>query len=93
MSSETFENIVARIRADAQSGVLPAHLAAARIEPAMTLAELGVDSLDRMALLMTLMDATDRYIPDTAVTETQTLGEILAALVTDSESPAGGGIQ
>jgi acyl carrier protein len=64
----------------------------ARIEPEMTMAELGVDSLDRMALLTTLMDLTGRYIPDTAVTDAQTLGDIVASLAFVCEEDRAGGL-
>jgi acyl carrier protein len=72
-----FENIVSRIRDDAAAGLLPGHLQASAIEPNMTLAELGVDSLGRMALLTALMDLTDQYIPDTAFNDGQSLGVIV----------------
>ena len=75
--SDLFESIVSRIREDAAAGLLPGHLQTAPIEPGMTLAELGVDSLGRMALLTALMDLTDQYIPDTAFAEGQTLGAIV----------------
>lgn len=75
--SALFENIVSRIREDAAAGLLPGHLQTAAIEPTMTLTELGVDSLGRMALLTALMDLTDQYIPDTAFSEGQTLGAIV----------------
>lgn len=75
--SNLFEDIVARIRDDAAAGLLPGHLQTSTIEPSMTLAELGVDSLGRMALLTALMDLTDQYIPDTAFSEGQTLGAIV----------------
>ncbi|MFN9043167.1 MAG: acyl carrier protein [Betaproteobacteria bacterium] len=75
--SDLFDSIVSRIREDAAAGLLPGHLQTASIEPGMTLAELGVDSLGRLALLTALMDLTDQYIPDTAFTEAQTLGAIV----------------
>jgi acyl carrier protein len=74
---DLFDHIVACIRNDAAAGLLPSHLQTAAIEPGMTLAELGVDSLGRMALLTALMDLTDQYIPDTAFSEEQTLGAIV----------------
>lgn len=75
--SNLFEDIVARIREDAAAGLLPGHLQTAPIEPTMTLVELGVDSLGRMALLTALMDLTEQYIPDTAFSEGQSLGAIV----------------
>ena len=72
-----FETVVARIRDDAGAGLLPGYLQTASIERSMTLQELGVDSLGRMALLTTLMDLTDKYMPDTAFAGEQTLGDIV----------------
>lgn len=74
---DLFAHIVSRIREDAAAGLLPGHLQTAPIEPSMTLGELGVDSLGRMALLTALMDLTDQYIPDTAFSEGQSLGAIV----------------
>lgn len=85
--SPLFEAIVARIRDDAAAGLLPGDLQTAPIRPEMTLAELGVDSLGRMALLTALMDLTDAYIPDTAFTEGQTLGAIVAQAADLAGSP------
>jgi acyl carrier protein len=80
-----FEAVVARIRDDAAAGLLPGFLQTAPIEPSMTLAELGVDSLGRMVLVTALMDLSDRYIPDTAFSDGQTLGQIVAS----AAGPAG----
>lgn len=85
--SDLFDAIVARIREDAAAGLLPGDLQTAPITSDMTLAELGVDSLGRMALLTALMDLTDAYIPDTAFTEGQTLGAIVEQAATMAGSP------
>ena len=85
-----FDTVAARIREDAAAGVLPGFLQTAPIEPAMTLADLGVDSLGRMALLTILMDLTDQYIPDTAFTDGQTLGQIVQMAATGVAGPVAG---
>jgi acyl carrier protein len=72
-----FDTVVLRLREDAAAGLLPGYLQTAPIEPTMTLADLGVDSLGRMTLLTALMDLTDQYIPDTAFSQGQTLGDIV----------------
>jgi acyl carrier protein len=80
MTSNLFDAVVTRIREDAAAGLLPGSLTKAPIDRDMTLTDLGVDSLGRMTLLTLLMDMTDQYIPDTAISESQTLGEIVDAL-------------
>ena len=86
-----FDDLVARIRDDAAAGLLPGYLQTAPIQPSMTLVDLGVDSLGRMAFLTALMDLTDQYIPDTAFSEGQTLGDIVgqAARMGDAEAQPG----
>jgi acyl carrier protein len=77
LMNNLFEVVVARIRDDAASGVLPAFLKTAQIVPSTTLEELGLDSLGRMTLLATLEDLTDQYIPESAFNDAQTLGQII----------------
>ena len=72
-----FDSVVLRLREDAAAGLLPGYLQTAPIESTMTLDDLGVDSLGRMTLLTALMDLTEQYIPDTAFSEGQTLGDLV----------------
>ena len=77
MTNSLFDDLVALIREDAASGLHPAYLRNAPIEPAMTLGELGLDSIGRMALLTALMDLTEKHIADDAFNNGQTLGDIV----------------
>ena len=82
--NDFFVTVVVRIREDAAAGLLLGCLQTDPIESSVTLAELGVDSLSRMALLTALMHLTDQYTPDTAFTEGQTpctIVEQVAAMV------------
>lgn len=84
MSNSLFEAVVARIREDAATGILPGYLQTARISPEMTLSELGVDSLGRMALLTTLMDLSDAPFSEDDFSPQQTLGDIVASAALDA---------
>lgn len=80
MTNSLFDKLVGLIREDAAAGLQPAFLQTAPIEPGMTLAELGIDSIGRMALLTALMDLTDlteQDIADETFVDGQTLGDIV----------------
>ena len=77
MTKSLFDELVALMREDAASGLHPAYLMNAPIEPGMTLGELGVDSIGRMALLTALMNLTESHIEDDAFNDGATLGEIV----------------
>jgi len=86
MTCKLFEQVVTRIREDAAAGLLPGFLETAPILPTMTIKDLGIDSLGRVSLLTTLVDLTDLYVGDEAITDRQTLGEIVALATATTET-------
>ncbi len=72
-----YDQLVDMLRSNAAAGVLPAHIASMPLTPEITLGELGIDSLGKMALLSAMMDLTDKYLADDAFNDSKTLAEIV----------------
>jgi acyl carrier protein len=71
-----YGQLVEMVREHARGGMLPDHLIDMPLTPQTRVSDLGVDSLGKMALLTALMDLTDKYLPDNALNDDQTLAEI-----------------
>lgn len=68
------------IQKDAQAGILPSHLADLEITENTTIQDLNIDSLGKMNLMASLMDITDKYLPDDMFEDDMTIGQILVII-------------
>lgn len=74
---DMYESIVALLRENAKSGILPAHIASMPLSRETKLGDMGIDSLGKMGLLSALMELTDRYLADNTFNDNTTLGQIV----------------
>ena len=72
--------VISVVRGLAETGSLPAELAAAPLEAATTLDSLGLDSMARLELLAELEDRADVHLPEAMVSGIRTISDLAIAV-------------
>lgn len=72
-----FPRLETLIRVNARTGLLPARLSNAPLDPSTTIADLGLDSLGMMTLLTALMEEADAYFSDDTFLARHTLADVV----------------